>query len=31
MIGLTYAYKIINLLEIIVMSFIRFMLNYVFA
>jgi hypothetical protein len=31
MIGLTYAYKIINLLEIIVMSFIRFVLNYVFA
>jgi hypothetical protein len=31
MIGFTYAYKIINSLEIIIMIFIRFVLNYSFV
>jgi hypothetical protein len=31
MIGFTYAYKIINLLKTIIMSFIRFVLNYGFT
>jgi hypothetical protein len=31
MIGLTYAYRIINQLEIIIMLFIRFVLNYDFV
>jgi hypothetical protein len=31
MIRFTYAYKIINLLDIIIMIFIRFVLNYSFV
>jgi hypothetical protein len=31
MIGFTYTYKIINLLEIIIMLFIRFVVNYDFV
>jgi hypothetical protein len=29
--GFTYAFRIINSLEIIIMMFIRFMLNYIFV
>jgi hypothetical protein len=31
MIGFTYTYRIINLLEIIIMLFIRFVVNYDFV